>query len=109
MGSQTHSLLECHDLIIGKGVGLRNDRNQVDLCVKTAHDLDIQWLQRVTCWLDEVYAGVDAVVNNVHTVDLVLSIQIRIEARLDVLDNRSPRSVIVDKVTKARRVDDGQT
>lgn len=44
-GSQTHSLLKGHDLIVGKGVSLRNDRDQVDLGVKAAHDLDIQWLE----------------------------------------------------------------
>jgi hypothetical protein len=33
---------------------------------------------------------VDAVVNNVHAVDLVLSIQVGVETLLDVVDNRAP-------------------
>lgn len=40
--------------------------------------------------LDEIDAGVNAIVNNVNAVDLVLSIKVRIEALLDVLDNRTP-------------------
>jgi hypothetical protein len=58
--------------------------------VKAAHDLNVKRLQGVAGRLDEVNASMDAVVNNVHTVDLVLSFQVGIEALLDVLDNRSP-------------------
>ena len=102
-------MLERVDLIVSEGVGLGNDGNQVDLGVKTAHDLDIQWLQRVAGWLNEVDAGMNAVVHNVHAVDLVLGIEVRIEARLDVLDNWTPRSIIVDKVAEARSVNNSQT
>lgn len=40
--------------------------------------------------LDEVDACMNAVVHNVHPVDLVLSFQVGIESLLDVLDNWSP-------------------
>lgn len=40
--------------------------------------------------LDEEDAGVDPVIDNVHAVDLVLSIQVSVEALLDVVDNRAP-------------------
>lgn len=58
--------------------------------------------------LDEVDAGVNTVVNNVHAVDLVLGVQIGIETLLDVLNNRSPGVIIVDKVAKTWGVDHSQ-
>jgi hypothetical protein len=50
-----------------------------------------------------------AVVHDVHAIDLVLGIQICIEALLDVLHNRTPRSIVVHKVTKAGGINNGQT
>jgi hypothetical protein len=63
----------------------------------------------VTGGLNEVHAGMDAVVDNVHAVDLVLGIEISIEALLDVLDDRAPGLVVVDKVTKSRSIDNVQS
>jgi hypothetical protein len=42
--------------------------------VQALHDLDIQGLQGVAGRLDEEDASVDAVIDNVHAVDLVLGI-----------------------------------
>ena len=58
--------------------------------------------------LDEVNAGVDAVVDNVAAVDLVLGLEVGVEALLNVLDNRAPRVVVVDKVTESRSIHDSQ-
>lgn len=51
----------------------------------------------------------DAVVDNVHAVDLVLGIKISIEALFDVLDNGAPGFVVVDEVTEAGSVDNIQS
>jgi hypothetical protein len=77
--------------------------------VQAAHDLDVEGLEGVAGGLNEEDASVDAVVDNVHPVDLVLSIEVGIEALLDVVDDRAPRLVIVDKVTKAGRVHHSKT
>ena len=58
--------------------------------------------------LDEVDTGMDAVVHNVHAVDLVLSFEVGIESLLDVLDNWPPRVIVVDEVTEARGIDNSQ-
>lgn len=58
--------------------------------------------------LDEENASVDAVVNNVHAVDLVLGIEVCVISSLNIVDNGAPRLVIVDKVTKSGSVDDSQ-
>ena len=63
----------------------------------------------MTSRLNEVHTGVDAVVDNVHAVDLVLGVEVGIEALLDVLDNGAPGLVVVDEVTEAGCVDDVQS
>jgi len=70
------------------------------------HNLNIKRLERVTGGLDEVDDSVDTVVDNVHAVDLVLSVQVGIEPLLNVLDNWIPRLIVVDEVAKARCVND---
>jgi hypothetical protein len=42
---QTHSLLEQADFLLGQGIGLSNDGNQVDLLVKSSHEFDIDWFE----------------------------------------------------------------
>ena len=76
--------------------------------MKAAHDLDVKRLQGVTGGLDEEDAGMDAVIYDVHAVDLILRIEISIVTLLDVVDNRSPRFVVVDEVSEAGSVNDGQ-
>ena len=109
MGWVSYSLLEQSNLLIGEGVCLGNDRDQVDLGVQPAHNLNVQRFQGVTGGLDEVDTGVDTVVNDVGTVDLIFGLQISIVSLLNVLNNRAPRIIVVHKVTKARGVDDSQT
>ena len=77
--------------------------------MQPAHNLNVKGLQGVTGGLDEVDARVDPVVDDVGTIDLVLGLQVSVVSLLDVLDNRTPRVIVVHKVTKARRVDDSQT
>lgn len=76
--------------------------------METAHDLDIQRLEGVASGLDEVHTGVNAVVDDVAAVDLVLSLKVGVETLLDVLDNRAPRVVVVDKVTEAGSINNAQ-
>jgi hypothetical protein len=77
--------------------------------VKAAHDLNVEGFERVASGLNEEDASVDAVVDNVHAVDLVLGVEVRIIALLDVVDNGAPRLIVVDEVTEARSVDNSQT
>lgn len=45
---------------------------------------------RMACGLDEVEASMDTVVDDLCSVDTVLLLQVGIEARLDVFDDRLP-------------------
>jgi hypothetical protein len=87
---ETYPLLVVVDFIVGNGVGLGNYRNEVDLGVKLLHHLNVDGLQGVAGGLDEVDNGMDTVVDDVHAVDLVLSIQVCVEPLLNVLDNGIP-------------------
>lgn len=79
--------------------------------------------------LNEVQASMDTVVNDLAPINAILLFQIRVEARLDVLYNGSPTEkhesvyqnaackrvaktalpvIIVDKITKAGGINDGQ-
>lgn len=71
------------------------------------HHLNVNGLQRVARRLNKVDDGVNAVVNNVHAVDLVLGIQVCVEPLLNVLDNGVPGLIVVDEVAKARCIDNG--
>lgn len=88
--TKTYTLLECRDLLIGKGVCLSNDWDEVDLGMESTHDLYVQRLQRVASRLNEVNASVDTVIHNIHAVDLVFGIKVRIETLLNVLDDWPP-------------------
>lgn len=76
--------------------------------MQAAHNLNVQGLQGVAGWLDEVNTGVDAVVNNVAAVDLVLGLKVGVEALLDVFDNGAPRVVVVHKVTESGGINNAQ-
>jgi hypothetical protein len=65
---------EICDFLICQCIRLGNDGNQVDLGMKSAHNLDVQWLQCVASGLDEVDTCMNTVVHNIHTVNLVLCI-----------------------------------
>jgi hypothetical protein len=77
--------------------------------VQLLHHLDVDGLQGVASGLDEVDNGVDAVVHDVHAVDLVLGVEVGVEPLLDVLDNGVPRLIVVDEVAKAGCVNNGQS
>lgn len=107
--SRTHPCFERIDLVIRQSIGLGDDRNQVDLGVQSAHDFDIKGFEGMARRLDEVDACMHAVIHNVHAVDLVLGIKIRVEALFNVLDYRSPRIVVIDKITETWSVYDRKT
>ena len=107
-GSRAYPLLESGNLVVRQRVRLGDDGDQVDLGVQASHDLDVERLQGVAGGLDEVDARVHAVVDDVHPVDLVLGVEVGVEALVDVVDDGPPRLVVVDEIAEAGRVDDGQ-
>jgi stage III sporulation protein SpoIIIAA len=77
--------------------------------MKSAHDLDVERLQCVASGLNKIHTGVNSVVHDIHSVDLVLGIKVGIKALLNVIHNWSPRLIIVDEITKSRGINNSQT
>ena len=109
MQGYAYSRLESHNLLVSHSIGFGNDWNQVDLGMESAHDFDVQRLQRMASWLNEVHTSVDSVIHNVHAIDLVLRIQVCIKALLNVIHNWSPRFVIINEITKTRCINNSQS
>lgn len=104
----TYSGLEVGNLLIGEGIRLGNDGDQVDLGVQASHDLDVQRLQRVASGLNKEDASVNAVVDDIHAVYLVFGIKVCVVTLLDVVHNGAPRLVVVDKVAESRGINNSQ-
>lgn len=101
------TLLEFQSLLNSQGVSLGNDRHNVDNIGQLLQDDNINGLERVAGRLNEEQTGVDAGVGDV-TLSLggKLLSQVRGVLVLDVLDDRVPTAVVVDKVAVAGGVDD---
>ena len=104
-----HSLLEGLYFFVGQGIRFSNDGDEINTGVEAAHDFNIQRLQRVAGGLDKVYTSMYTIIHNIHAVDLILSVEICVKALFNVLDDRLPRVVIVDKIAEARRINNCQT
>lgn len=102
------ALLECSCLVFRKGVCFCDDWYQVDFAAESLHVFDIEGFQTVSRGLDEVQAGVYAVVDELAAIDTALLVEVGVEAGLDVVEYRLPCLAVVDKVAKARSVDDSQ-
>jgi hypothetical protein len=76
--------------------------------MKSAHNLDVKGLQCVPSGLDKVNTCMDAIVDNIHAVDLVLGVQVCIKSLVNVVHDWPPRFVVVHKVAESRCINNGQ-
>jgi hypothetical protein len=76
--------------------------------VETTHDLDVEGLQRVASGLNEVDTCMYAVIHNVDAVNLIFSIEVRVIALLNILDDWAPGNVVVYEIAEAWGVNDGK-
>lgn len=91
-----------------EGVGLSDNRNEVDTSAKTLHDLNVERLQSVASGADEVQASVDTEVDLLSTLGLLLLKHVRLMLVVQELDDGLPRVAVVDVVTEARGVNDSE-
>jgi hypothetical protein len=100
------ALLELLTLLHSQGVGLGNDRDNVDHIGQLLQDDNVDGLERVAGRLNEEEAAVDASV-----LDVPLSLGGELLSQVggvlifDVLDDRIPAAVVVDQVAIAGSVD----
>jgi len=95
-------------VILGQGVGLGNDRNQVDTSTETLHDFNVKRLECVACGTDEVQAGVHTQIRFLAPLWLLLLPHICFVLVIDEFNNRRPGVAVVDIVAESGRVDDGK-
>jgi len=76
--------------------------------MKPSHNLNIQGLQGMSGRLNEVDTGVDSVVNDIHSVNLILGFQIGVKTLLNVINDWAPRLIIIDKVPESRGIDNSE-
>ena len=107
-------------------IGFGDDGDKVDTGTEALHDLNVEWLQtviqrrqgkviakdaediRVTCRANEVQTSVDSKVRLFVPLGLLLLTHICLMLVINELDNRHPRVAVVDVVTEARCVNNGE-
>lgn len=63
----------------------------------------------MTCRFDKVDTCMDTVIDYVHTIDLILGLEICIKPLLNVFDDGSPGIIVVDKIAKSWSINDCQS
>lgn len=107
-GKLSYPLLVTGEVGRTESVGLGDNGDQVNTGAQALHDLNIQGLQGVSSWADEVQAGVHTHVNLVRSAGLLLLQHVRLMLVVKELDNRLPGIAVVDVVTKSRGINNGQ-
>jgi len=72
LGVITYSLLVSSKISWAQSVRFCNHWNQVDSGAQSLHDLNVQWLQAVSCRSNKVEASMDTEINLVDTARLLL-------------------------------------
>jgi hypothetical protein len=85
-----NALLEFDDLLVGESISLGDNGDEVDAGMQSAHEFHIDLFQSVASGLQEVDASMDTVIRDFLAVELVFLGEVRVETRLDVLENWSP-------------------
>lgn len=100
----TYPLLECGNFLVGHGITLGNNWDQVDLVVQSLHELDIKSFERVTSGCNEVQASIDTGVGDLAAIDAVFLFKICVEAALDRSQDGLPANGERGGVIKKKRV-----
>ena len=102
-----YPFLEGGTLLEGQAIALGDDRDDVHELTKLLEHDDVNGLQGVARGLDEEQTAVNARVLEVSlTLGGQLLAQVGAVLVLDVLDNRVPAALVVDKIAVARGVND---
>ena len=88
--SVTYSLLESAEILWTQRVGLGNNWDEVDTSAQSLHNFNIQRLQGVTGWTNEVQAGMDTEIDLFLADWLLLLEHIRLMLVIEELNNGLP-------------------
>lgn len=101
-------MLELLEIRGAESVCLGDDGNKVNTRAQPLHNLNVEGLESVTSGTNEVQAGVHTEVDLVLAARLLLLKHVGLVLVVEELDDGHPRIAVVDVVTEARCVDNGQ-
>ena len=104
-----YSLLVSDQVGGAKGIGLGDDGDEVNARTQPLHNFNVERLQGVSGGSDEVQASVNAHVNLVCTTGLLLLQHVRFMLVVEEFNDGLPGIAVVDIISKARGINDGQT
>ncbi|KUI52641.1 hypothetical protein VP1G_10488 [Cytospora mali] len=100
----TYALLELCKVSRAESISLGDDRYQVDARAEALHDLDVERLEGVAGWANEVQASVNTQVDLVISAGLLLLQHVGLVLVVEELDDGHPRVPVVDIVAKSREL-----
>lgn len=92
-----------------EGICLCDNGDQVDSRAQSFHNLNVQRLQCVSGGADEIQAGMNTEINLINTARLLLLQHVRFMLVVQELDDWHPGIAVVDIISEARCVNDGET
>lgn len=103
---QHASYLESLQFGLRNGVGLCNDRNNIDFGIEFLHADQIQRFESVPSWTDEVQANVYTTVmaRGQRSFNFQLLLQIGLKLGINVIDHCFERIIFVDLIAIADRI-----
>jgi len=106
MELETGAYLELLQFRLGNGVGFGNNWNDIDFGVQLFHANQIQGLETVPSWADEVQADVYAtvVIGGQRSFNLKLLLQVVFKLGVNVIDDGLERIILVDLISIADSV-----
>lgn len=102
-------MLELGEIGRAQGISLCNNWYQVDTSAKSLHHLNIQRLQGMASWADEIQTSVYTQVNLLLADWLLFLEHIGFVLIVKELDNWLPGITIVHVITEARSINDSKT
>jgi len=93
---------------MAQGIGLGNNGDQVNAGAEALHNLNIERLQGVSSGSDEIQASVHTHVDLLSTAGLLLLEHVGFVLIIQELDDGLPGITVVDVVTEAGGINNGQ-
>lgn len=93
---------------MAQGISLGDNGDQVNTRAQALHDLNVEGLESVSSGANEVQAGVHTHVDLVRPAGLLFLEHVRLVLVIQELDDRLPGVTVVDIVTEAGGINNGQ-
>lgn len=93
---------------MAQGIGLGDNGDQINARAQALHHLNVEGLESVSSGADKVQTGVHTHVDLVRSAGLLFLEHVRLVLVIQELDDRLPGVTVVDIVTEAGGINNGQ-